>query len=315
MARATSSGPEPVARALVIGSDSPLTSGVLAGWLASGNEVAAYWSDAGSPRRSGIGTLRLGPGGLLARHRIACTQVPWLSRWPAVIEAARATGADVLISAATQMIVPRSLLSHFGSRAVNFHPTMLPEYRGPSPYLPMLLDGRGDSDGGVTLHVLSAGIDEGDVIAQTRVPFSLNGGQFTPWYAALIRAAHDLARDALPQYLQGQIDAVPQSGGSYHGGRPPLLIPARESAARVDQILGRAGSTMQRAVAIPGRERPIRVVALTRSRQVTGTPPRLGMLTEDLDYADARLTLRRATRLERRIEQWRLARLLRPLQL
>jgi hypothetical protein len=54
---------------------------------------------------------------------------------------------------------------------------------------------------------------------------------------------------------------------------------------------------------------------LVRSEPRTGAAPRLRRQTVEIDFADARLTLRRATGLDRRVEQWRLARLLRPLQL
>lgn len=294
---------------------SPLSAGSLAGWLASGNEVAAFWSAAPGILPERFGAPRLGPARLIARHGIPNVTVPRLSKWPAVVDAAAATGADVLITCATSMIVPQTLLAHFGSRAVNIHPTMLPEYRGPSPYLPMLLDGRGDSHGGVTLHVLSPGIDEGDIIAQRRVPFAENGGHFTLWYAALIRASFGLMRDDLPRYLHGEIVARQQTGGSYRKVSSPVIIPHSADAESVSQMLGRAGSTMQLVIELPGRRRPVRVVSVTRKRARTGAPPTLALLTVELDVADARLTLRRATSLERSLEKWRLARLLRPLQL
>ncbi len=304
-----------MARALFIGTQSPLSAGGLAGWLASGNEVAAFWSAAPGIVPEKFGAPRLGPARLLARHGIPNVTVHRLSKWPEVVDAAAATGADVLITCATSMIVPQTLLAHFGERAVNLHRAMLPEYRGPSPYLPMLLDGRGDSDGGVTLHVLSPVIDEGDIIAQRRVPFAENGGHFTSWYAALIHASFGLTRDELPRYLHGEIAARPQTGGSYRKTGLPVIIPPSADAHSVSQMLDRAGSTMHLVVQLPGRRRPVRVVSVTRQRARTGAPPALGLLTAELDFADARLTLRRATGLERRLEKWRLARLLRPLQL
>ncbi len=294
---------------------SPLTAGALAGWLASGNEVAEFWSAAPGLAQDKFGAPRLGPARLIARHGIKAVTVPWLSKWPEVVDAAAATGADVLITCATPMIVPDNLLAHFGARAVNVHPAMLPEYRGPSPYLPMLLDGRGDTDAGVTLHVLSRGIDEGDIVAQQAVPFSQSGGHFTDWYAALIRASHDLMRDQLPAYLTGTTAARRQSGGSYHKVASPVIIGPTSDASSVQRMLERAGSTLQLAVELPGRRRPVTVMRVVRRTAPTGAPPSLGVLTIEMDFADARLTLRRATGVERRMERWQLARLLRPLQL
>jgi len=304
-----------LARALFIGSRSPLTAGALSGWLASGNEVAEFWAEAPGVKPRRFGAPRVSPAGLIARHGIPNLTVPRLSKWPGLMQAVEASGADLLITCATQMIVPEVMLAHFGTRAVNLHPAMLPEYRGPSPYLPMLLDGRGDSDGGTTLHVLSPGIDEGDIIAQETVPYSQAGGRFGPWYAALIVASCRLMRDALPRYLDGEILAVPQVGGSYRRLHPPLVLDAGLGAAQVTQILERGGSTMQVAVLVAGRTRPVRVTRLLRTGPKTDEPPRLRPLTVALDFADARLTLQRATGARRALETWRLARALRPLQL
>lgn len=304
-----------MARALFIGARGPLTAGALAGWLSSGNEVVEFWASAPGVTRRAFGQPRLSPAGLIARHDIPNVTVPRLSRWPGLMDAVQATGADALITCATEMIVPGTMLDHFGTRAVNLHPAMLPEYRGPTPYLPMLLDGRGDSAGGVTLHVLSRGIDEGDIIAQEPVSFSAAGRNHTRWYAGLIGATYRLMRDDLPRYLAGEIVTRPQTGGSYVKVPLPMLLTPELSDERVKQMLARAGSTHMLAIGLAGKTRPVRVSGLVRSEPRTGAAPRLRRQTVEIDFADARLTLRRATGLDRRVEQWRLARLLRPLQL
>lgn len=311
-ARATLPARKGLARALFIGQRSPLAAAALVGWLASGNEVAAFWS-ATPVRPVRFGRPRLSPAGVLARHGIPHVTVPRLSKWPGAVEAAAATGADSLVSCGTQMIIPDALLAQFGRRAVNLHPAMLPEYRGPWPYLPMLLDGRGDSDGGVTLHVLSHGIDEGDIIVQERVPYSAAGGNFTDWYAALILASHRLVRDALPRWLEGQGEAQPQVGGSYR--RLERMLDPGLVADQWRQMLERAGSTLQLAVMVPGRDHAVTVDRLVRTSRRTGEPPKLSALTVDLDVADARVTLSRVTGLARQLAQWRLAARLRSLQL
>src|SRR5690606_2466757 len=106
-----------------------------------------------------------------------------------------------------------------------------------------------------------------------------------------------------------------QTGGSYRKLSSPVIIPHSADAESVSQMLDRAGSTMQLVVELPGRRRPVRVVSVMRKGARTGARPTLGLLTVELDVGDARLALRRATGLERRLEKWRLARLLRPLQL
>lgn len=238
-----------------------------------------------------------------------------MSKWPELPGALEQVDADVLITAATKWIVPQCMLDRFGQRAVNFHPTLLPEYRGPSPYLPMLLDGRGDIDGGVTMHVLSAGIDEGDIIAQRPVPYSASGGSFTPWYAELIFAIFRLARDELPRYLASGTTLTPQVGGRYVKMRAPYLLDPGSSAAEIRELLGRAGSTYGMVVSVAGRRRKVIVTRVMREMPLAGTGPQLNPLSVELDFADARLRLSRPTKLQRELAKWELAWRLRPLQL
>ncbi len=87
-----------MARALFIGMQSPLSAGGLAGWRASGNEVAAFWSADPGIRPYRFGAPRLGTARLLDRHGIPNVTVPRLSKWPDVVDTAAATGADVLIT-------------------------------------------------------------------------------------------------------------------------------------------------------------------------------------------------------------------------
>lgn len=238
-----------------------------------------------------------------------------MSTWPDLPGALEQVDADVLITAATKWIVPQSMLDRFGKRAVNIHPTLLPEYRGPSPYLPMLLENRGDTDGGVTLHVLSAGIDEGDIIAQRRVPFSASGGSFTSWYAELSLAVLQLARDELPRYFASGTTVTPQVGGRYVKMHAPYILEPGSSAAQVRELLSRAGSTYGMAVHVAGRQRKVIVTKVLREMPLAGSGARLSPLSVELDFADARLRLSRPTRLQRALARWELAWRLRSLQL
>jgi hypothetical protein len=69
-----------LAKALFIGTQSPLAAGSLAGWLASGNEVAAFWSADPGIRPDRFGSPRLGPASLLDRHGIPNVTVRRLSK-------------------------------------------------------------------------------------------------------------------------------------------------------------------------------------------------------------------------------------------
>ena len=50
---------------------------------------------------------------------------------------------------------------------VNVHPSLLPKYRGPNPYIQAIL--HGETETGVTLHLVDEGFDTGAILAQEKV--------------------------------------------------------------------------------------------------------------------------------------------------
>ena len=90
---------------------------------------------------------------------------------------------------------------------INFHPSLLPQYRGPTPLPHMLL--RGESRGGVTWHRVSAAIDGGDILAQESFDISPHD-----IVGDLNRRVARVAAGMLPALMQaierGTCRAVPQ---------------------------------------------------------------------------------------------------------
>jgi methionyl-tRNA formyltransferase len=70
--------------------------------------------------------------------------------------------SDVLFSLQYDRIIRPAQLG--GARAYNLHFSPLPRYRGCSPSMWPLRNG--ETESGVTLHVLAAGIDDGDIVDQ-----------------------------------------------------------------------------------------------------------------------------------------------------
>lgn len=88
-------------------------------------------------------------------------------------EALRCLGlsnCDWLLCANTTCIVPKCVLSWFPSRALNFHPGLLPEYAGLYPHQWAIR--HGEAQFGVTIHMIEAGLDTGDIVAVRRFPIS-----------------------------------------------------------------------------------------------------------------------------------------------
>lgn len=76
--------------------------------------------------------------------------------------------AGVLVSYGK--IIPQSLIDCFTPGIINVHPSLLPRYRGPSPIEAAIKNG--DTETGVSIMQLSAGMDAGPVYAQVVHPLT-----------------------------------------------------------------------------------------------------------------------------------------------
>ena len=288
--------------AILIVGKSWIPARVIDAWLRTGNRIAEVWCFDPDSALLGPPTGVFGRffpawdvSRLLARHRIPIRLCPPLKSWEKAHDRIAETGADVLMTLMTREIVPAPLLARFGGRAVNFHPAMLPHYKGPSPRLGMLLDGKADEAGGVTLHVLSPGIDEGPIIARRAVPRSQAQNQLH-WDALQAVAAADLVAGALLDYLDGRLEAVPQAPGSGNYRRVPpaeLAIGPAIDAERALWLCETLGEADALHCAGPGGK-TIPVVGFGRHLgSPTGAARRLGPVHVEIDVRDARLRLRR----------------------
>ncbi|MEO8039882.1 MAG: formyltransferase family protein [Betaproteobacteria bacterium] len=82
------------------------------------------------------------------------------------LDALALDACDLLFSLQYDRIIRSAQLG--GARAYNLHFSALPRYRGCFPSMWPLRNG--ESSSGVTLHVLAAGIDDGDIVDQTVFP-------------------------------------------------------------------------------------------------------------------------------------------------
>jgi len=97
--------------------------------------------------------------------------------------------------------------------AVNFHPSPLPEGRGPQPTLHAILEQR--KDWAVTCHRLASSFDTGDIIASEI--FSLDHDECRESLDLKVAlASRDLAARIARNFIALWDNAQPQTGGSYH---------------------------------------------------------------------------------------------------
>lgn len=115
---------------------------------------------------------------------------------------------DVLFSLQYDKIIKLTDLG--GARAFNLHFSALPRYRGCYPSVWPLR--KGERQTGVTLHVLTAGIDDGDVVEQHC--FELPGFVTAfDLYQLYHLHGYELLRRNIEAILKGEEKAVPQDHG------------------------------------------------------------------------------------------------------
>lgn len=122
-------------------------------------------------------------------------------------DALREYAPDGLLLSAYGQLVPADLLAVAPRPPLNVHPSLLPRHRGAAPVASTIL--AGDSNGGVTLMVMTDELDAGPIVAQW--PVALTGRETTPQLEARLA---QLAAEAVPPVLErwagGQLDATPQ---------------------------------------------------------------------------------------------------------
>lgn len=85
------------------------------------------------------------------------------------IERLKSEGIQVLLSATFHKFIPVHLIQAV-DLAINLHPSLLPSYRGASPVYWVIRNG--ESITGLTVHMLTSKLDDGDILAQEKVQIS-----------------------------------------------------------------------------------------------------------------------------------------------
>ena len=116
-------------------------------------------------------------------------------------------GAEMFIVAEYSFLVPTSNVKY----AINIHPTLLPEGRGPTPLCYLI---RTPEYSGVTIHKISDGFDSGDIILQVKVPQSFDESLTTLMVKMHFESAKllEMFFDDIESYYEC---ASPQVGHSY----------------------------------------------------------------------------------------------------
>jgi methionyl-tRNA formyltransferase len=119
--------------------------------------------------------------------------------------------ADLFIVAAFGLIFRQRTLDIPRFGALNIHPSPLPRYRGASPILAAVLEGKTET--GVCLMVMDTGIDTGAVVSFEPVVVAEDDTTESLSLRLAGVAAAQVTRDA-PRWVAGELHATPQVGAA-----------------------------------------------------------------------------------------------------
>lgn len=118
----------------------------------------------------------------------------------AVAEALRARGIDLVCLAGYMRLVGPALLGAYPQRILNIHPSLLPAFPGLEAPAQALAHGVRVS--GATVHIVTAGLDDGPIVMQAAVPVCDHDSPAT-LAARILGEEHRIYPEAIAQVLEG----------------------------------------------------------------------------------------------------------------
>jgi len=111
----------------------------------------------------------------------------------------RAWDTEFVCLAGFMRLVSADFLEPWHGRIINIHPSLLPRHKGLDTHARALA--AGDVEHGCSVHHVTAGMDEGPVIAQARVPI-LPGDTAATLAARVLTEEHRLYPEALAMLIE-----------------------------------------------------------------------------------------------------------------
>lgn len=119
-----------------------------------------------------------------------------------IIDVLQSLNVDAAVLVAYGRIIPQSIIDLFPTGIINIHPSLLPKYRGPTPIESAILNG--DSQTGVSIMKLSAGMDDGPIYTQETIHLAGNEKKYD-LYEKISHLSASMLFDCLPDILDGTL--------------------------------------------------------------------------------------------------------------
>ncbi len=112
-------------------------------------------------------------------------------------------GADYVALAGYMRILSSEFVARWEGRMLNIHPSLLPKYKGLETHIRAI--DAGDSHGGCSVHLVTAALDDGPVLGQTRV--AIISGDTAATLAERVKfAEHQLYPAILSEYVSRELN-------------------------------------------------------------------------------------------------------------
>ena len=184
---------------------------VLEAFLARGDQVGAVFC---APEKEGAR-----PDALRAAAQEKGLKVHQFKslRAPEAVKAMREAGAEIGIMAFVLQFAPREFVNVPGCGTLQYHPSLLPKYRGPSSINWPIA--RGEKETGLSIFRPTDGLDEGAVILQKRTPVGDNDTLGTVYFERLFPMGVQAMLEAADLVVAGRHKETAQdeSQASYEG--------------------------------------------------------------------------------------------------
>jgi methionyl-tRNA formyltransferase len=176
--------------------------------VAHGHEIAAVYTRA--PKPGGRRGLELQPTPIEreARRLGISVLTPKTLKTPEALDEFRAHDADAAVVVAYGMILPQPILDATKLGCFNMHASLLPRWRGAAPINRAIM--AEDSESGVMVMKMDAGLDTGDVAMAERLAIS-DAMTASDLHDALARLGADLMVRAMAALGRGALQLTKQS--------------------------------------------------------------------------------------------------------
>jgi methionyl-tRNA formyltransferase len=175
--------------------------------VAHGHEIAAVYTRTAKPAGRGM-KLQPTPVEVEARRLGIPVATPVTLKTPEALEAFRAHHAEAAVVVAYGMILPQAILDTPKLGCFNLHASLLPRWRGAAPINRAIM--AGDTETGVMVMKMAAGLDTGDVAMAERMAIT-DAMTAADLHDALAPLGADLMVRAVGALERGRLQLTRQS--------------------------------------------------------------------------------------------------------